>query len=238
MLTFTISPSVLDEFPTIAVRAMRVQGLRAALREASTSLLLASAASEVKKTLSHAGSLNEEPSIAEWRAIYRRLGLKPSEFRSSIEALVRRAVSDKKIETGVPIVDFYNSYSLAHLACMGGYDVDKLDACEIWLRHCKPEEDKFYPLGGKSEDFPMKSTLVSYTISNEICCWALNCRDSIRTSLSDATDHAIFFAEGITSGQIERAKAALDAMSEKFEELGARVMRARVANAESAKVNL
>jgi DNA/RNA-binding domain of Phe-tRNA-synthetase-like protein len=166
----------------------------------------------VKAEYPNIEALSASTLVTEWREVYHQQGVKPSQFRSSIEALARRVVADKPIAIGVLLVDFYNLHSLRYQACLGGYDMKKLPDSEIVLRLCDIEGDKFTPLGGVAADFPLNPKLAVYALKSEILCWGFNCRDSAMTALDESTDDALFFAEAVTIGQKKRGRAALNAM--------------------------
>jgi DNA/RNA-binding domain of Phe-tRNA-synthetase-like protein len=63
------------------------------------------------------------PHVAAWRTAFREMGLAPRDFRSSIEALLRRAMRGGEPFSISPLVDFYNAVSLAHIVPVGGFDL-------------------------------------------------------------------------------------------------------------------
>ena len=62
------------------------------------------------------------------------MGIKPSKFHSSVEALARRTIRTGVPETGIGFVDFYNRASVAQLAPLGAYDLNKVRGLDIELR--------------------------------------------------------------------------------------------------------
>jgi DNA/RNA-binding domain of Phe-tRNA-synthetase-like protein len=63
--------------------------------------------------------LASHPAVAPWRDAYRRFGMKPSRYRSSIENLLRSARAGH-VRSINPLVDLYNTVSLRHLLPCGG----------------------------------------------------------------------------------------------------------------------
>src|SRR5512139_3210198 len=87
----------------------------------------------------------EHPRIKSWRDAYRAFGAKPSEFRASIEALVRRALREEPLPSINALVDIGNLVSLRHLVPAGGHAMDVLTD-DIVLRFATGRET-FVPLG-------------------------------------------------------------------------------------------
>lgn len=217
-LNAQIDPAVLTAYPVARLFAVVAEGCAAIPPQACTpDSVPASVASMAPETIA------EHPVLASWRQIFAAQGLKPSQFRCSLEALLRRLTKGQTVETGVPAVDLYNLVSVQTLAPMGAYDVAKLAAAPIVLRHAQPATDTFTPIGGKSEDFPLTEKLIVYAQGNEVLCWGVNHRDS-DTSRVEATSNAVvFFAEGLTPEQVANAEAAINAVREKLQSLGATV---------------
>jgi len=75
----------------------------------------------------------EEPRIKSWREAYRVFGAKPAEFRSSIEAMARRALKNDRLPAVNALVDIGNLISLRHLLPAGAHAIDVLKG-DIELR--------------------------------------------------------------------------------------------------------
>jgi DNA/RNA-binding domain of Phe-tRNA-synthetase-like protein len=102
--------------------------------------------------------LAEHPRIASWRAAYRSFGAKPSKFRSSIEAMVRRALRNQELPAINALVDIGNVLSLRYLAPTGGHAIDVV-AQDIALRPATGEEE-FVPFGSEQVEHPLPGEII------------------------------------------------------------------------------
>ena len=192
------------------------------MREA---LLKGDAATVLAKAISDCSvdpeKVTEDPFVAGWREAYGLMGVKPSKFRSSIEALLRRA--SKKAELALPIqsVNLYNACSIAHHAPLGAYDVARLPSGPMELRRARPATDRFDPLGAEANAFPLTPDLVVYASGDDILCWGFNARDSRLSALSEDSDEGVFFAEAANQSQQAPARAALEMLRSHFTSWGA-----------------
>ncbi len=100
----------------------------------------------------------EEPRIKSWREAYRAFGAKPSEFRSSIEALARRALRNDPLPSINALVDIGNAMSLRHLVPVGGHAIDVL-AGDICLRLAQGDET-FTPFGSDRTETPLPGEVI------------------------------------------------------------------------------
>jgi DNA/RNA-binding domain of Phe-tRNA-synthetase-like protein len=102
--------------------------------------------------------LAEYPRIRSWREAYRSFGAKPSEFRSSIEALVRRVLRNEPLPTINALVDIGHIVSLRHLIPAGGHAIDVLTG-DIALRPATGQED-FIPFGSDRKEHPLPGEII------------------------------------------------------------------------------
>jgi DNA/RNA-binding domain of Phe-tRNA-synthetase-like protein len=193
-MTISISSDILAVFP-----AMTIAGCRVLIPDASS---LSSAISDlsaqakiVASEIDRIDPITSLPQIACWRRAYGKIGVKPSKFHSSIEALFRRFKKGQDIATGLPIVDFYNLISLTEKAPIGAYDASKLTTSEIQMRCANPETDSFDPLGGQADGFPLNPSLAVYASGADILCWGFNTRDSKLVCVDEHTREVLFFSE-------------------------------------------
>jgi DNA/RNA-binding domain of Phe-tRNA-synthetase-like protein len=139
------------------------------------------------------GDLASHPAVAPWREAYRRFGVKPSRYRSSIEGLLRslRAESVRSIN---PLVDLYNAVSLRHLLPCGGEDLAAIRG-DLRLTVAGGGEP-FVPLGA-TENLPPAAGEVVYADDAGIVCRAWNWREADRTKLTSETTRAVLVIEAL-----------------------------------------
>ncbi|MHC1784371.1 MAG: B3/4 domain-containing protein [Anaerolineaceae bacterium] len=100
----------------------------------------------------------EHPSIKAWREAFRSLGMKPSEFRPSIEALVRRVLHGDPLPSINTLVDIGNLISLRYLVPAGAHAIDCLTQ-NIALRPAIGAE-VFTALGSDIVEYPNPGEII------------------------------------------------------------------------------
>jgi DNA/RNA-binding domain of Phe-tRNA-synthetase-like protein len=103
-------------------------------------------------------TIAEHPRIKPWREAYKAFGAKPSEFRSSIEAMARRALRGDQLPSINALVDIGNIVSLQHLVPVGGHSMDELTQ-DISLRLATGEEE-FVPFGLTEVEHPLPGEVI------------------------------------------------------------------------------
>lgn len=153
----TISKEVFDKFPGYVRGVVVGTGLTNGESSAELTSLLRSAESSVRNQL-NVETLAEHPRMASWREAYRSFGAKPSKFRPSIEAMVRRVLRNEELPSISALVDIGNVVSLNHLVPAGGHAIDVLSQ-DISLRPATGDEE-FVPLDSDQVENPFPGEIV------------------------------------------------------------------------------
>jgi DNA/RNA-binding domain of Phe-tRNA-synthetase-like protein len=228
MISFSLSPALLERFPDCRAGGFVVRDLRTvAARLAEEPETLSTAALEAAGITQQ--NLADEPRVKAWRQAMARCGLKPSTYKSSPEQLAGRLLRGKGISTPLPVVNAYCAVSVRHLAPMGGYDLRRLPEPAVSLRLARLGEDVFQPLSGRAEDMPLTENVAVYACGEEVICWAFNHRDSARTCLEAGTDEAVFFSEAVAPEQHAALETGLHDLADLLTRKGARVGEIRIA---------
>jgi DNA/RNA-binding domain of Phe-tRNA-synthetase-like protein len=148
------------------------------------------------------------PHIAAWREAYRAFGAKPSEYPSSIEALVkrvRRGDASTSPNAGLPYINtlaaICNSVSLRYLVPIGGHAIDVMSpAGALGLGFARGDEE-FTPFGGaphsgRSEHPEPGEVIFTYNTATVLCRrWTW--RQSEFSKLQRATNAVVINVDGL-----------------------------------------
>jgi DNA/RNA-binding domain of Phe-tRNA-synthetase-like protein len=109
------------------------------------------------------------PNIAAWREAYRAFGAKPTEYPSSIEALVKRVRRGDEVPYINTLAAICNSVSLRYLVPIGGHALDPLADGTLGLGFAQGDED-FAPLGSNTIEHPEPGEVIfTYNTSTVLC---------------------------------------------------------------------
>jgi DNA/RNA-binding domain of Phe-tRNA-synthetase-like protein len=120
-------------------------------------LLMRSAEEAVRQRLT-LEQVTSEPRLNSWREAFRSVGMKPADFRPSVEGLVRRALHGQELPSINALVDIGNVISLQHLLPVGGHAMDELNE-DMNLRMASGEEE-FIPFGSDQMEHPEKGEII------------------------------------------------------------------------------
>lgn len=202
-MKFRIDPQVAEMFPHVKIGGLLVKGID---NSGSGFVdLLRNTEKEVngKYDVEKLASL---PKIIDWREAYRKFGFKPSSYRSSIEALMRRVLRGNELPSISPVVDIYNSVSLEFMLPAGGDDVDKVDG-DIVLTLANGTED--FIILGAEEPEKAKAGEVIYRDDKEVLCRAWNYRECNKSKITPDTKNLSLLIEGLEQASREEILQAL-----------------------------
>ena len=192
LVRFIIEESFRSLFPEALVGIVVAKGIDNRRSVGAAQVALAAARASTVAAIGES-DISSHPAVAPWREAYRRFGVKPSRYRSSVERLLRTARTGE-VRGINPLVDLYNAVSLRHLLPCGGEDVDALEG-DLWLTIAAGGEP-FIPLGSTEESPPSAGEVVYADDAGIVCrCW--NWREADRTKLKPETIHAVLAIEAL-----------------------------------------
>ncbi|OFW60740.1 MAG: hypothetical protein A2133_03820 [Actinobacteria bacterium RBG_16_64_13] len=155
--SYSISPDIFARFPGYVRGVVIAHEVGNGPSPAELVQMLREAEESVRARV-NLDQIAEEPRIKCWREAYRAFGAKPSEFRSSVEAMARRALRGDELPAINALVDIGNVMSLRHLIPAGGHAIDLLNG-DIELRFATGAED-FVAFGSEELEHPLPGEVV------------------------------------------------------------------------------
>lgn len=206
-MRFSISQEVFHLFPDLQVVAAVLAGVDNSGPAGELTELIRNEEEQAKSIFATVRT-GEHPNIGCWRKAYTKFGA-GSDYRSSIEALVKRVVRGNQIPTINKLVDIYNLVSLKHLLPVGGEDLKMVQGNVALI--CASQDESFIPLGSGENDPPKKGEVVYVDDNNDVLCRRFNWREAEKTKLTESTTNAIIVIEGLPPvNDIEVKEAAHD----------------------------
>ena len=156
------------------------------------------------------------PKINSWREAFRSLGIKPSEYRSSIEAMSRRVLRGNELPSINALVDIGNILSLRHLVPVGGHALDEVSS-DITLRPATGSED-FIPFGSEDVEHPDPDEFV-FVEGNTVLTRRWSWRQANHSLTVLSTKVIEFNVDGlppVSRGEVETICAEMIEMVKKF----------------------
>lgn len=127
---FQHSDDIWRTFPELVAGVLLVEGITSgAAVDAPVTELSAVAASRLAAT-----SEGELPEVQAWRRAFSRMGLKPTQYRSASESLLRRYRKEGSLPQLHPLVDLCNAASLAFAIPVAAFDIARITG-NLEVRH-------------------------------------------------------------------------------------------------------
>jgi DNA/RNA-binding domain of Phe-tRNA-synthetase-like protein len=212
---FRHSDDVWNTFPQLSALVLAVSGvdqIDAAAVDARTTELLAGVA-QVQAAVAEA----DRPSIKAWRQAYSTMGLKPTQYRSAVEALLRRFRKDGTMPQLHPIVNLLNAYSMSAGLPIAVFDTDHIvDGIEV-----RPATgaETFTTFGGDVEQ-PEVGEIVFADSAGTAHARRWVYRQSAASSMSQTSKHALIVIEGLHEAVRDDLEALRDQLLPNLADLG------------------
>ncbi|MFZ3591316.1 B3/4 domain-containing protein [Bacillus sp. DJP31] len=156
--------------------------------------------------------LTEYVGVSEWRSVFKWLGMDPSKYRPSHEAIVRRVAKRQFLTTIHSAADINNFFSIQYGIPIGIYDLDKING-DIEIR-LGTENEYYDALNNRVIDASGK--LVSIDKEGPFGSPYV---DSKRTAVTEETTSAFQIVYLRPSMQTEECAKLLHAMSNMFTQI-------------------
>ncbi len=197
---------IIDDYPDITIGVLVGRGLDNKILNGDLLRLQKEALTAAQAQIGDQPA-TKHPHISSWRELYRSFGSKPSDYRPSAEALIRRALKTGKLPRINNAVDLYNVVSVKHVIPMGGFDTDNVEG-DIYLRKSDGGE-KFLPLGA-SEHVKTYPGEVVYADDARILTRRWNYRDADETKITEDTTNLVMFIDASPSIGVGKVESALN----------------------------
>jgi DNA/RNA-binding domain of Phe-tRNA-synthetase-like protein len=141
-----------------------------------------------------AGAEADLPAIAAWRRAYAQMGMKPTQYRSAAEALLRRFRKEDQLPQLHPLVDLCNAVSLAFALPVAVFDLDQV-AGFLEVRHAHGDE-QYLAFSGETETPPIGEVIFADADGHAHARrWTF--RQSRRSTVGPTTRRALIVSEGL-----------------------------------------
>jgi DNA/RNA-binding domain of Phe-tRNA-synthetase-like protein len=190
---FRYAPELLERFPSTRGGVIHASGLG---NEPTPGTLAAAYAAEQAAVLDRIGDtpLSELPSVAAWRRVFSGFGVKPTQYRSAAEALLRRLTKHGSIPSINLLVDLGNLVAIRHRLPVAVFDQRAVSG-PTTARFASGEE-RFTDLGSETVVHPEPGEVIfvddAGLVSARRWCW----RQSAESAAGPDTTEALITVEG------------------------------------------
>lgn len=221
-MKISIDKEILGEFPDAAIGY-----LAAEIEVCGSDPYVESVKGTLQRKMNEIGisadTMMDHPDVRRWRDVFGKMGVKPSKYRSSLEALLRRLFKGEMWNVS-NVVDLYNCVSVLNLLPMGAHDLAKLKGGLV-LRRGRAGE-KFHPLGGEEIEVDPRNIL--YADEEKVACWLWNHRDAREACVTGETKQAVFMIDHAFDTEWRTVAQGVASLSGELKKIGAKIIASGV----------
>jgi DNA/RNA-binding domain of Phe-tRNA-synthetase-like protein len=155
------------------------------------------------------GSEGEMPEIAAWRRAYSQMGMKPTQYRSAAEALLRRFKREGEFPRIHPVVDLCNAMSLAFALPVAVFDLARVEDF-LEVRHARGTET-YLAWSGEIESVP-EGEVIFADAADHAHARRWTFRQSRKSAVGAETGRALVVAEGLHASAEADVRELLQAL--------------------------
>lgn len=209
MGAFRYDQAIIERFPGVCGGVVHATGL---VNPPSSPELVDLYQEEQRTVLETIGEtpLSDVPALAAWRRVFSGFGVKPTQYRSAVEALLRRLTKQGDIPSINTLVDMANLISIRHRLPVAVFDQSAITG-DTTVRFADGTE-AFTDLGSDTITRPEPGEVVfvddSGLVSARRWCW----RQSTQSAAGVSTSDAVITIEGHHAGAGTDVAAALNDM--------------------------
>ena len=200
------APAIWQAFPQLVPGLLAVDGLRPDV-DAGGALdpWLARARARLA-----GGAESDLPEVSAWRRAYTQMGIKPTQYRSAAEALLRRFRRENELPRLHPLVDLCNAVSLAFALPVAAFDLDGVEG-HLEVRHARGDEEH---LGFDGEiQRPDAAEVIFADAGGHAHARRWTFRQSRRSTVRAETRRVLILSEALHATAAADVPALLDALA-------------------------
>lgn len=234
-MDYRIAADIFESYPGYRRGVVVVSGADNRRDAAGLEALLRAEEARVRERLG-SGPVAERPEVAAWREAYRRFGAKPSEHRSSIEAMLRRVLKPDRLPSINPLVDIGNVVSLRYLLPAG---VHPLPASGPGLQLRRTQAgDSFSPPDGAPAEVPAPMEVI-FAQGTQVLTRRWTWRQASGTQTLVQTEEVFFNIDGLPPTGADEVDAAMRDVEDLVGRCtGGRVLAKTVLSAENPSLQI
>ncbi|QRY66801.1 hypothetical protein JVX98_20710 [Ensifer sp. PDNC004] len=161
------------------------------------------------------GSESDLPEIQAWRRTFAKMGLKPTQYRSASEALLRRFRKEGNLPSIHPLIDLCNAASLAFAIPIAAFDLAQVAG---HLHVCRASGNESYlTFSGETEN-PEPAEVVFTDAEGRAHARRWTNRQSGLSAIRPETTRALIVAEALHETAREDIERLLTALSPAIEQ--------------------
>jgi len=193
MARFRYDPPILERFPAVVGGVIHATGVH---NDPTPPGLAAAFRDETLAVRERIGAtpLNELPSLAAWRRVFRGFGVDPTQYRSAAEALLRRLTKQGELPSIGTLVDLANLVSIRYALPVAVFDQRGITGATI-VRFARGDE-RWADLGASETEHPQPGEVIfvdeADVVSARRWCW----RQSAGSAAQKDTTEILVTVEG------------------------------------------
>lgn len=210
-MKFSYARDLLERCPELVAGIIWIEGIANRSAQSAIDTSLAEAERITRERFPTPPDIAKHPSIAAWRQVYSRFGVKPNRYPCAAEALIRRVVETGALPRISALVDLCNAASLRHGIPVAPFDLVNVTG-DLTVRLATGNE-RFLPIGEATYDAIPDGEVVYADASPELLSRRWNWRQSDKGKIALSSTSVLVTTEAIHESGRDAVLAVLQEIS-------------------------
>lgn len=158
------------------------------------------------RTRIQTGTEADMPEIAAWRRAFAKMGLKPTQYRSAAEALLRRFRKEDDLPRLHPLVDLCNAVSLTYALPIAVFDIARVTS---FIEVCHATGTESYLAFSGETEHPDPQEVIFVDAQQQVHARRWTFRQSRQSTVSHTTAQVLIVCEGLHATANDDVRAML-----------------------------
>ena len=197
-MKFGYARDLLERCPELVAGVIWIDGIANKSAPSKIDANLAQAERLTRERFPTPPDIAKTASIAAWRQVYSRLGVKPNRYPCAAEALIRRVVETGSLPRISALVDVCNAASLRHAIPVAPFDLINVTG-DLMVRFATGAE-RFLPIGAAEYDVIPEGEVVYADSSPDLLSRRWNWRQSDKGKIALWSTNVLVTTEAVQAG--------------------------------------
>ncbi len=209
-MRFSYHADLLDRCPELVAGVVWMEGLTNRPSSEEFDRLLEQSEALTRNRFPTAPDIAKYESIAAWRQVYSRFGVKPNRYPCAAEGLIRRVVEAGSLPRISALVDLCNSASLRYGIPVAPFDLDRSEG--DWVVRLATGTERFLPINAETPDNVPEGEVIYTDETPDVLSRRWNWRQSDKGKITPATTNLLITTEAVHASAREAVQGVLSVL--------------------------
>lgn len=214
-MRFGYHSDIFELCPDLVAGVIWVEGFAGGDADPQIDEHISRAVAAVHERFPTTAEISQWPSIAAWREIYSRFGIKPNRYQCAAENLIRQIVRSDRFPRLHPVIDLCNAAAATYAIPVAPFDASKIDG-DCFVRPATGNE-RFQPINGDEQQEIPSGEVVYSDNTQDVLSRRWNWRQADKGKVTPETRDFLITTEAAHDGGRATVQGVIDLLADRLD---------------------